>query len=303
MPEVENSEIESEELEVQVEESDHSSEPEQEVVETSEKAVKQSSTAELENYSEGVQKRISKLTAKMREAERREQAALEYAKSVQQQLEESSRQRTSLDTSFVSEFENRVTYQEQALRNQLREAIDRGDVDAQVETQTQLARLAQDNERLAFVKKQQEEQAAQLQAQPQPQAVQPQQQVAAQPDPKASAWAERNEWFGSDEPMTLTAFSIHKQLIEGEGFDPASDEYYQELDRRIRRDFPHKFGEEQTPVRNGRSGPAVAGANRGGQRGGQKTVKLTQSQVAIARKLGISNEQYAKQLIRMQQDS
>ena len=104
MPEVENSEIESEELEVQVEESDHSSEPEQEVVETSEKAVKQSSTDELENYSEGVQKRISKLTAKMREAERREQAALEYAKSVQQQLEESSRQRTSLDTSFVSEL-------------------------------------------------------------------------------------------------------------------------------------------------------------------------------------------------------
>lgn len=302
MPEAEKKELESEELEVQVEEEEQSSEPEQEVAEApQEEAPKEAQTDELENYSEGVQKRISKLTAKMREAERREQAALEYAKSVQKQLEESSQQKNTLDTSFVTEFENRVAYQEQALRNQLREAIDRGDVDAQVETQTQLAKLAQDNERLAFVKKQREEQSAQPQVQPE--APQPQQQAPAQPDPKAAAWAERNDWFGSDEPMTLTAFSIHKQLIESEGYDPTSDDYYQELDRRIRRDFPHKFGEEQPPVKNGRSGPAVAGANRGGQRGSQKTIKLTQSQVAIARKLGISNEQYAKQLVRMQQDS
>ena len=258
---------------------------------------------ELADYSEGVKKRISKLTAKMREAERREQAALQYAQSVQKQLEESSRRTSSLDQSFVQEFDNRVTLQDQLLRRELKDAIDRGDIDRQVEAQKQLAQIASHSERLQYVKQQQALAAQQRQMAPQqvpqPQA-QPQQQ--RRPDPKAEQWAERNEWFGSDEAMTITAFAIHKNLVENEGYDPNGDDYYQELDRRIRGEFPHKFGQKGGNT-NGRSGPAVAGAQRGGTRGGKQSIKLSPSQVAIARKLGITNEQYAKQLLRMQQNS
>ena len=258
---------------------------------------------ELADYSEGVKKRISKLTAKMREAERREQAAIQYAQSVQKQLEESSRRTSSLDQSFVQEFENRVTLQDQLLRRELKDAIDRGDIDRQVEAQKQLAQIASHSERLHYVKQQQALAAQQRQMAPQqvpqPQA-QPQQQ--RRPDPKAEQWAERNEWFGSDEAMTITAFAIHKNLVENEGYDPNGDDYYQELDRRIRGEFPHKFGQKGGGT-NGRSGPAVAGAQRGGTRGGKQSIKLSPSQVAIARKLGITNEQYAKQLLRMQQNS
>ena len=231
----------------------------------------------------------------MREAERREQAATEYAQAVQKQLQESTQKSTALDDSFVSEFETRVTYQEESLRNKLKEAIDRGDIDQQVEAQTALAKLAQDNERLAYVKRQKEYAAKQAEiAQATPQQA-PQQQKPI-PDPKATAWAERNTWFGQDEPMTLTAFSIHKKMVEEEGYDPTSDDYYNELDNRIRRDFPHKFGEKT----NRTSGPAVAGANRTSKSSNKKSVKLTQSQVAIAKKLGITNEQYAKQLLALQ---
>lgn len=258
---------------------------------------------ELAEYSEGVKKRISKLTAKMREAERREQAAIQYAQAVQKQLEESSRRTSSLDQSFVQEFENRVTLQEQLLRRELKDAIDRGDIDRQVEAQKQLAQMASHSERLQYVKQQQALAAQQRQMAPQqvpqPQA-QPQQ--ARRPDPKAEQWAERNEWFGQDEAMTITAFAIHKNLVENEGYDPQGDDYYQELDRRIRGEFPHKFGQKGGNT-SGRSGPAVAGAQRGGTRGGKQSIKLSPSQVAIARKLGITNEQYAKQLLRMQQNS
>ena len=281
--------FEEDEVEVEVEEQKTQETIETEVAEDTAKA----SDDELESYSESVQKRISKLTAKMREAERREKAALEYAQSVQKQLDDSSKKTNALDESFVSEFETRVTYQEQSLRNSLREAIDRGDIDAQVEAQTALAKLAQDNERLAYVKRQRENQAGQVAETPQP----PQPQAPAQVDPKAQAWAEKNEWFGTDEPMTLTAFSIHKSLIETEGFDPQSDEYYNELDTRIRSEFPHKFGTKKSKS----SGPVVAGANRNISTSNKKSVKLTESQVAIARKLGITNEQYARQLLRLQE--
>ena len=285
--------FEEETLEVEVEKEEK---PQEESVEA-EVAEEPSKTSddELDSYSESVQKRISKLTAKMREAERREKAALEYAQSVQKQLDDSSKKTRSLDESFVSEFETRVNYQEQSLRNNLREAIDRGDIDAQVEAQTALAKLAQDNERLAYVKRQREAQAEQTVQQPEP--AQPQPQAQPQVDPKAQAWADKNEWFGSDEPMTLTAFSIHKSLVESEGFDPQSDDYYRELDTRIRTEFPHKFETKQAKS----SGPVVAGANRNTQRSNKKSVKLTESQVAIARKLGITNEQYARQLLRLQE--
>mgnify|MGYP001030655752 CR=1 FL=1 len=282
---------ETEELEVEVEnETETETDSQEPAVE--EPTTQESSSDELDSYSDGVQKRISKLTAKMREAERREKAALEYAQSVQKQLEESSQRTKGLDDSFVNEFETRVTYQEESLQNKLRDAIDRGDVDGQVEAQKNMAKLAHETERLAYVKRQREQAAVA----PQPQAVQQPQAPQPTPDPKAQQWADKNEWFGTDEPMTLTAFSIHKKLVEEEGFDPQSDEYYQELDDRIQKDFPHKFGGKTARS----SGPAVAGANRGAQRSNKKSVKLSESQVAIARKLGITNEQYAKQLLRMQ---
>jgi hypothetical protein len=297
MPEEKQKELFEEEANLEIEVEEEKEDSPQQTEEVAEETDKEpENTDELENYSEGVQKRISKLTAKMREAERREKAATEYAQAVQKQLQESNQRSATLDDSFVSEFENRVSFQEESLRNSLKEAIDRGDVDKQVEAQTALAKLAQDNQRLAYVKSQRETQAQQLaQIQSQQQA-QPQTQAPVQPDPKAQAWAEQNEWFGTDEPMTLTAFSIHKKLVEEEGFDPQGDEYYQELDSRIRKDFPHKFGEKTVKS----SGPAVASANRSTKPSNKKSVKLTQSQVAIARKLGISNEQYAKQLLLLQ---
>jgi len=263
--------------------------------EKSTQSASQSGEEELENHSEKVQKRIAKLTGKMREAERREKAALEYAQSVQKQLEENKQKTTSLDTSFVNEFENRVTLQNEMLQTQLKEAIDRGDVDKQVEVQKQLATVAHENERLKYVKQQREQQqkAAEVAAQ-QPQ--QPQQVPQRNPDPKAKQWAEQNEWFGQDEPMTLTAFSIHKKMIEEEGWDGATDEYYVELDNRIRKEFPHKFNQEAGGTT--RNSPAVASATRRTTKG-KKSVKLSPSQVAIAKKLGVSLEDYAKQVARL----
>ena len=260
---------------------------------SSEKPTKESDD-ELENYTEGVQKRIGKLTAKMREAERREQAALVYAQAVQKQLEEANHRSSSLDTSYVNEFENRVKSENELLRETLKRAIDRGDIDAQIEAQQRIATLAGQQERLAYVKQEQERRKAQ--PAPQQQLYQPPQK--AKPDARAEDWASRNEWFGSDEPMTLTAMYLHKQLTEVEGFDPTSDDYYAEIDNRIRVEFPHKF---QAAKPKATGGPKVASASRGGGNGnGRREIKLTPSQVAISKKLGITEQQYAKQLLRMQ---
>ena len=277
-------EKESDEVEVEVLETE-----EQEKSESESKP--EQSTEELEQYSEGVKKRISKLTAKMREAERREQAAIQFAQAAKKELEENQKKNVSLDNSFVKEFENRVNLQDQLYRNTLKEAIDRGDIDAQVEAQRQLANVASQNDKLAMVKQQQ----AQRAQQPVPMQQPVQQQKANPPDPKAAAWADKNDWFGSDEPMTLTAFTIHKNLVENEGFDPHSDDYYAEVDRRIRQEFPHKFGGATR-----QSGPLVASASRGGQKKGKQKIQLTKSEVAIADKLGVSYEQYARQKARMQ---
>ena len=255
----------------------------------------QSGQEELENHSEKVQKRIAKLTGKMREAERREKAAIEYAQSVQKQLEENKQKTTSLDSSFVNEFENRVTLQNEMLQSQLKEAIDRGDVDKQVEVQKQLATVAHENERLKYVKQQREQQQKTAEVAPQQQPQQAQQVPQRNPDPKAKQWADQNEWFGEDEPMTLTAFSIHKKMIEEEGWDGASDDYYVELNKRMRKEFPHKFNQEGGTTRNS---PAVASATRRTTKG-KKSVKLSSSQVAIAKKLGVSLEDYAKQVARL----
>ena len=283
-------EKETDEVEVEVLETEEQEKPEVEV-ETQSKP--EQSGDELEQYSEGVKKRISKLTAKMREAERREQAAIQYAQAAKKELEENQKKNLSLDNSYVSEFENRIKLQDQLYRNTLKEAIDRGDVDGQVEAQRQLANVASQNDKLAMVKQQQEQRAQQPVPVAQPMQQQPQQ--PAPPDPKAAAWAEKNDWFGTDEPMTLTAFSIHKTLVESEGWDPHSDDYYAEVDKRIRQEFPHKFGGATR-----QSGPVVASASRGGQKKGKQKIQLTKSEVAIADKLGVSYEQYARQKARMQ---
>ena len=294
--EIEFEESENEEN-IEVDLSEKQEQPDVEVVD---EAPEEKDASELEQYSEGVQKRISKLTAKMREAERREKAALTFAQATKQELDDVRRKTSTLDNSYVAEFENRVTAEKELWKSTLKEAIDRGDIDAQVEAQGKLGELGVHTERLAQVKTQREQQAQQPQ---QPQQLTPYQQQQAQqqpppPDPKASDWASKNEWFGTDEPMTLTAFSIHKTLVDTEGYDPQSDEYYNEVDRRMRTEFPHKFG--NTPARNRNSGPAVASANRGSTRSKQQKIKLTKSEVAIADKLGVSYEQYARQKQRLQ---
>ncbi len=255
-------------------------------------ASEETSDEDLEGYSDKVKKRIEKLTYKMREAERREKAATEYAQSVQKQNEELAKRSSQIDESYLSEYDQRVTSQEDVLKKKLSDAINLGDVDAQIEAQKSIAKLAIESERLSVAKHQLEQRKA-APPQPRPQA---QPQPTNQPDPKARSWAERNSWFGENEPMTLTAFSIHKNLVENEYFDPSSDEYYQELDKRIREEFPHKFQQDsRSPTR-----APVAGATRSSGKPSNKKIKLSPSQVAIADKLGVSYEQYAKQLARLQ---
>ena len=258
---------------------------------------------ELNEYSEKVQKRISKLTAKMKEHERREKAALQFAESAKQELETMKAQTQQIDSNYVKELENRVTIQKSALETQLKQAIESGDTETQVKVQTELANLAQDNNRLEYIKQEQEKQKAPQQPMQQPQQPmqQPQQPQQRPPDPKALAWGEKNKWFGSDEPMTLTAFNIHKQLIQAEGYDGTSDEYYEEMDKRMREQWPQKFKEEVTEQPNTKnSGPAVASVSRNSGNTKKKSVKLTHSELAIAKKLGVSPEQYAKQVLKLQ---
>lgn len=244
---------------------------------------------DLEQHSESVRRRIDKLTYRLREAERREQAALEYAKSVKNEADKYRVQADSLDKAVVQEFDNRLKVQETLARDKLKSAIDMNDVDAQIEAQRMLANLAVENEKLRIQKARQQQVAAQP---PQPAYVPPP--PEPRPDPKAQSWAQRNQWFGNDEVMTLAAFSIHKKLVETEGFDPNGDDYYGELDRRIRSEFPHKF---QTP----KPQPApVASARPSSRTGGKKQIQLTPSQVSIANRLGVSLESYARQIQKLQ---
>ena len=249
---------------------------------------------ELEEYSEGVKKRIAKLTRKMREAERQKEEALAYAQSVQREKNQIESRLDRTDRVYVSEFESRVKSSLANAKIALKSAIDSRDVDAQVAAQEQIAQLTMEAARLNSIKSSQEE----LPKQQKEVTITPQQNVQApQADPKAEDWAARNSWFGNDSAMTYTAFDMHKKLVEEEGFDPRSDEYYAEIDRRIRLEFPHKFATKDT-VTTERAKPAqtVASANRPSQSGRKKTVKLTPSQVAIAKRLGVPLEEYAKHL-------
>ena len=248
---------------------------------------------EVQEYSEGVQKRIAKLTRKMREAERQKEEAIAFAESTNRQKSDLEGRLSRLDKSYTSEFETRVKTNMTAARQALKTAIESQDVEGQIAAQEQIANLTMDGARLSAMK-------AAEQAKPQPKEVNVTPQQTRQPvqsDPMAEAWASENAWFGNDSAMTYTAFDIHKTLVEKEGFDPKSKEYYDEVDSRIRLEFPHKFDkiegnttERAKPVQN------VASAKRSASTGRKKTVKLTPSQVAIAKRLGVPLEEYAKQL-------
>jgi hypothetical protein len=253
---------------------------------------------ELEQYSEGVQKRIAKLTRKMREAERQREEALTYARSVKIEKEAAVKKLSKLDKSYVSEFEKRVTTNMSAARQALKVAIEAGDVDAQVSAQEQLALLSSESAQLGKLKTIEAEEAEvskKVNITPQ-QARQPNNYNNVPTDAKAEDWASKNSWFGNDSAMTYTAFDIHKKLVEEEGYDPKSDDYYVEVDKRIRIDFPHKFGKmEENTTERAKPAQTVASAKRSASTGRKKTVTLSPSQVAIAKRLGVPLEDYAKQ--------
>ena len=279
-------------------EAEASTEVEVEAVETPEDAgVEVSEASDSEDTDQfkkaetATQKRIGRLTKKMREAERREQEAMRYAKAVQQETDALKKRVADLDNSYVSEYTNRVSSEIQQAEAALSRAIDLGDSQATVEAQRKLTALAIQADRAEQAKAQQERYSAQAEATAQvPAQAAPQQPAEPRrPDPKAEQWALRNAWFGDDEAMTYAAFGIHKKLVEDEGFDPKSDEYYNELDRRIEDKF-------QTNANTSSRRPAqtVAGANRTSGRSGSRKVRLTTSQVAMAKKLGVPLEEYAK---------
>jgi hypothetical protein len=252
---------------------------------------------ELEQYSEGVQKRINKLTARLREHQRREQAALDYAKSVQAKAQELEQKFRSTDSARMSEAKNRVETQVVALKQIIKKAREEGDFDTETEAHERLTQVMWEQQKLrdaeAQYKAQQEMREAQRAAPQQ----QPQQAPRRQPDPRAEEWAERNPWFGQDTVMTHAAWGIHAELVQNEGFDPQSDEYYHELDSRIRANFPNKFakGEANNRATN-KPVQTVAPATRssGVTNTARRTVRLSPSQVAIAKKLGVPLDEYAK---------
>ncbi len=254
------------------------------------KETKDEKKEELEQYSEGVQKRIAKLTKKWREAERQKEAALDYAKGVQYEHSQLKTRFSKLEPNYVKALESRVTSGMEAAKAKLATAREAGDINAEVEAQKDIAKLGYEETRLAALKdRQSQEKEKPVRTPSLDQAVAPQ-----KPDPKAEAWADKNDWFGKDSAMTYTAFDYHKKLTEQEGFDPNSDEYYAEIDKRMRLDFPHKFANNRSQEST-KPEQIVASAKRSSNTG-RKTVRLTSSQVAIAKKLGVPLEEYAKQL-------
>jgi len=245
----------------------------------------------LEDYSKGVQSRIAKLTRKMREAERREAAAIEYATVVENKRRHDQERFNKVDSDYSEKLKANVESAMESAQNELRMAIEAQDANLQVTANKKIATLALENANLQM-KKQPVEQPVQLSDGGKLPERTPRSLPEA--DPEAENWAAKNRWFGQDRAMTFTAFEIHKDLVEKEGIDPKSDEYYVEIDKRIRVDFPHKFGNNETKQTN-RAVQSVASANRS-SKPGRKTVRLTSSQVAIAKKLGVPLEEYAKQL-------
>src|SRR6056297_204918 len=255
---------------------------------------------DLDDYSKSVQKRISKLTEKYREAERQGNEATTFAQQLLEENKQLKSRMQKLDSGYLTEYGARIESQIGAARKAYKEAYENGDTDAMIEAQEALARATGEKDRYDIAKRRAEEQKPQQSA-PMEQQQQPiqQQQYTQQPqpqqpqaDPKAQSWAEKNEWFGQDEVMTYAAFGVHRKLVEEEGFDPQSDEYYSEIDRRMRAEFPHKFKASKKSG-NSQVAPAGSSASRSTKQG-RRTVKLTPSQIAIAKRLNVPLEEYAK---------
>jgi hypothetical protein len=282
---------EAEDVEITVEES-------QENVDTSVEEKAGASNDEFQEAENKTQKRINRLTKKMREAEKNAEEALNFAKQKDQENKNLAQKLNQMDTNYVDQYSGRVESQMAQVESNLRAAMEIGDTEAAVKAQKEMTTLAVEADRAEQAKRAQERkssqnQTTQAQAQPQAQPPQPQAQPPQPPDPKAQAWAEKNNWFGNDSAMTYAAFGIHKEIVEQEGIDPKTDEYYNELDKRMGEEFPHKFNngaQSKKPVQN------VASASRtnSGRSSGKKQVRLTQRQVAIAKKLGVPLEEYAK---------
>ena len=257
---------------------------------------KKENTEELEQYSDSVQKRIAKLTKKWREAERQKDEALSYAERTIKEKKQTEAKLEKIEPNFLSVSEESITSGVEAAKAKLAAARESNDLSAEADAMASISELGVKKARLEEAKLARENLEKQPQARPE---VNLRRQQAAQgsPDPKAEAWSEKNSWFGQDTAMTYTAFDLHKKLTESEGFDPSSDEYYSEIDKRIRLEFPHKFGNTNSSGENTRPAPVqtVASAKRS-TKSGRKTVRLTPSQVTIAKKLGVPLEEYAKQL-------
>ena len=272
--------------------------PEEKVEEKPEEKVEEKPEAsdekpkeELEQYSEGVQKRIAKLTKKWREAERQKEAAIDYAKGVQTEHYTLKTRMAKLEPSYVTAVENRVKSGLDAAKATLTRAREAGDIDAEVEAQKEISRLGMEEVRVNTLRNKLSEQKEQVVQTPSLD-----QRLQALPtDPKAEEWAEKNEWFGKDSAMTYTAFDLHKKLVDQEGYDPKSDEYYVAIDKQMRLDFPHKFDRKELSEGSTKPTQTVASATRS-VKPGRNTVRLTSSQVAIAKKLNVPLEEYAKQL-------
>ena len=247
---------------------------------------------EMDDYSDGVKKRIAKLTKKMREAERQRDEAVQYTQRVMKEKDDLTSRVSQLDTGYASEMENRIKSSLSAAQAKLKTARESNDIKSEVEATTAMSQLGYEQAKLAELKTRHEMEAKRAKEQPKQETTIPANLEA--PDPRASEWASKNRWFGTNSAMTYTAFDLHRKLTEEEGFDPQSDDYYSEVDKRIRLEFPHKFGKKvdttSKPTQN------VASATRS-TKTGRKTVKLTPSQVAIAKKLGVPLEDYAKQLM------
>ena len=288
--------VAEEKIEVQQEEEKPVVEVKEEKVEEKKPLEKKVETKkdDLEEYSESVKKRIAKLTHKIREAERQREEAINFAHSVKKEKEQIESRLSRTDQRYVSEFENRVRSSLDNAKIALKSAINAGDIDAQVSAQQQIAELTLEAARLGALKSTQQDVVKEKEVTITPQ----QTNQTPQADPKAEEWASRNNWFGNDSAMTYTAFDLHKKLVEEEGFDPRSDEYYAEIDKRIRLEFPHKFAIKEDTSTESTNKPVqnVASAKRPSQTGRKKTVRLTPSQVAIAKRLGVPLEEYAKHL-------
>jgi hypothetical protein len=280
------------ETDVAIEQPEDGSEAKAEVVETEQEEAPSSHREELESVSDAVQKRISKLTARMREAERREQAAIDYAKGLQNQTNNLQQRLVNTDFSRLSETKSRLETQQQTLRAIIKRAREEGDIDTETEAHQRLTDMVMEQRQVAGYLQQQTQEIERMQRQPQPQ---PQQQAPQRvaPSPRAERWAEDNPWFGQDRVLTYAAWGMHQTLVEQEGVDPNTEEYYTQLDQRLRDEFPKRFAPQQS--RQQRSVPAVAPASRSsGVNSARRTVRLSPSQVAIAKKLGVPIEEYAK---------